>query len=69
MMILGELGGVYGAIVGLPSIFISYIVQLQFMSAIAEFMHVKREDDSVLEPVAPELRDRLIEIENTSEMP
>ena len=69
MMILGELGGVYSAIVGLPSIFISYIVQLQFMSAIAEFMPVKREADSVLDPVAPDLRDQLIELENTSDMP
>ena len=69
MMILGELGGVYGAIVGLPSIFISYIVQLQFMSAIAEFMPVKREADSVLDPVAPDLRDQLIELELTSDMP
>ena len=28
MMLLGELGGLYGAIVGVPSIFISYLVQL-----------------------------------------
>ena len=45
LMLLGELGGLYGAIVGIPSIFISHFVQMQFMSAIAELMPVKREDD------------------------
>ena len=28
MMLLGELGGLYGAIVGIPSFFVSYFVQL-----------------------------------------
>ena len=35
MMLLGELGGLYGAIVSIPSYFISYFVQMSFMSAIA----------------------------------
>ena len=35
MMLLGELGGLYGAIVGIPSYFISYFVQMSFVSAIA----------------------------------
>ena len=34
MMLLGELGGLYGALVGIPSYFISHFVQLSFMSAI-----------------------------------
>ena len=35
MMLLGELGGLYGALVGIPSYFISSFVQISFMSAIA----------------------------------
>ena len=44
MMLLGEIGGLYGAIVGIPSIFISYFVQLEFMGAIAKLTPVKKED-------------------------
>ena len=40
-MLLGEIGGLYGAIVGFLSFFISYFIQLQFMGAIAKFIPVK----------------------------
>ena len=45
MMLLGELGGLYGAIVGIPSLFISYFVQLSFVSAIAQLTPVKKDDE------------------------
>ena len=45
MMLLGELGGLYGAIVGIPSYFISYFVQMSFVSAIAKLTPVKKDDD------------------------
>lgn len=35
MMLLGEIGGLYGAIVGIPAFFISYFVEISFMTAIA----------------------------------
>ena len=67
MMLLGELGGLYGAIVGIPSYFISYLVQLSFMSSIAKLTPVKKEEDPDLEfeGAAPKLKDRLIELEDT----
>ena len=34
IMLLGEVGGLYGAIVGIPSLFISNYISLMFMSAI-----------------------------------
>ena len=46
MMLLGELGGLYGAIVGISSCFISYFIQLQYMSAVTKFMSVKENYDS-----------------------
>ena len=41
MMVLGELGGIYGAIVSIPSLFISYFVQNLFMSAVTDLMPAK----------------------------
>ena len=41
MMVLGELGGIYGAIVSVPSFFISYFVQNLFMSAVTSQMPTK----------------------------
>ena len=41
MMVLGELGGIYGAIVSIPSFFISYFVQNLFISAITDFVPLK----------------------------
>ena len=65
MMLLGELGGLYSVIVGIPSFFISYFVELQFMSAIAAQMPVKREEDSSdLQQNAPQLKYKLIELKN-----
>ena len=72
MMLLGELGGLYSAIVGIPSFFISYFVQLQFMSAIAAQMPVKKHEEDGsddLQPIAPQLKDQLIELKNKQEMP
>lgn len=43
MMILGELGGIYSAIVSIPSFFISYFVQNMFMNAVTEVMPLKEE--------------------------
>ena len=42
MMVLGELGGIYGAIVSIPSLFISYFVQNLFMSAVTDLMPAKQ---------------------------
>ena len=58
-MLIGEIGGLYGAIVGLPSIFISYFVQQQFISEVAKMSYVKEEVN--LEPSVAEdrLRDRI----------
>ena len=41
MMVLGELGGIYGAIASIPSFFISYFIQNLFMSAVTQQMPVK----------------------------
>ena len=68
-MLLGELGGLLEVIVHIPPIFISYLVQLQFMSAVADLMPVKKKDDSILQPIASGIREQLIELENTQEMP
>ena len=68
-MVLGEIGGLYGAIVGIPSIFISYFVQLSYMSAISKLIPVKKENDSDLLAEAPSFKDKLIELETTSDMP
>ena len=35
IMLLGEVGGLYGALVGFPAYFISYFVEKSFKSAIA----------------------------------
>ena len=35
IMLLGEVGGLYGALVGFPAYFISYFVEASFKSAIA----------------------------------
>ena len=43
MMILGELGGIYSAIVSIPSFLISYFVQNMFMNAVTEVMPLKEE--------------------------
>ena len=43
-MLLGEVGGLYGAIVGIPSIFISNYISLMFMSAIVKLMPFKEND-------------------------
>ena len=44
IMLLGEVGGLYGAIVGIPSIFISNYISLMFMSAIVKLMPFKEND-------------------------
>ena len=41
MMVLGELGGIYGAIVSIPSFFISHFIQNLFRSAVTDVMPVK----------------------------
>ena len=66
MELLGEIGGIFGAIVGLPSIFISYFVEKQFISAIAQLMPVKDEDDTSSNGT---LKNKLTEIEKTSTLP
>ena len=75
MMLLGELGGLYGAIVGIPSLFISYFVQLSFVSAIAQLAPMKKDDDPDSgdeKPEAgsiPQLQDQLIRYEASDDMP
>ena len=44
IMLLGEVGGLYGAIVGFPAYFISCFVESSFKSAIAELAPVKKDD-------------------------
>ena len=44
-MLLGELGGLYGALVGIPAYFISYFVEKSFASAIAKRAPVKKDDE------------------------
>ena len=41
LMVLGELGGIYGAIVSIPTLFISYFIQNLFISAVTDVMPVK----------------------------
>ena len=41
MMVLGEIGGIYGAIASIPSFFISYFIQNMFMSAVTDLMPVR----------------------------
>ena len=43
MMVLGEIGGIYGAIVSIPSFFISYFIQNLLMSAVTDLMPDKKE--------------------------
>ena len=75
MMLLGELGGLYGALVGIPSYFISSFVQISFMSAVAQLAPVKKEEnpdtpESITEVGAPtQLRDQLAEFEASKDMP
>ena len=49
MMVLGELGGIYGAIVSIPSFFISYFVQNLFMSAVTDRMPAKQKSSTYQE--------------------
>ena len=41
LMLLGELGGIYGAIIGIPSLFISHLIRNLFISDVADLMPVK----------------------------
>ena len=68
MMVLGEIGGIYGAIVGIPSMFISYFVQKEFMRAVAKLMPIKDEQNSAPSANDP-LKDKLLELEKTSALP
>lgn len=46
MMLLGELGGVFGIIVAIPSFFISKMVERIFISHLAQLMPEKPRGDS-----------------------
>ena len=43
-MLLGEVGGLYGALVGFPAIFLSYYAQYAFMSAVISTMPQKKKE-------------------------
>ena len=45
MMVLGELGGIFGAIVSIPSLFISHFIQNLFMSSVTDLMPGKQKID------------------------
>ena len=46
MMILGELGGIYGALVGIPSFFISRYIEHQFISSFVAQTPIKDESSA-----------------------
>ena len=69
MEVLGEIGGIFGAIVGIPAIFIAYFVEKEFISAIAQLMPVKDEDGSAPSSSDDTLKNKLSEIEKTSTLP
>ena len=42
-MILGELGGIYGALIGIPSFFISRYIEYLFISSVVDRTPIKDE--------------------------
>ena len=64
MMVLGELGGIFGAIVSIPSLFISHFIQNLFMSSVTDLMPGKQKSDLYQES---SIKDKIAEFQKQRE--